>query len=300
MDSLENNREIVKMRVLVTGASGQLGSYVLDSLAATDHDVTAWSSSEAGFRGQIGLRPVDITSSLLKESLRKCDPEVVIHLAAMSTAEGVRLDPAGGQKVNVEATARIAAWCAREDRGLVFTSTDLVFPGTRAWNAETDLPEPVLAYGRTKAEAERFVRAVPKGLVARVALLFGASKSGKDGYFDRTMGAIRRGEVQTLFVDEFRTPLHLKIAAQALVRLAEEGATGVVHVAGRERMSRFDLISRAAATLGIDPSLVKGNRQSEARFAEPRPADVSLETKRWDELIPDVLRPALEDCLSQP
>ena len=175
------------MRILITGAGGQLGAYVLEVLGQSGHTVTAWSRAERSRRGQIELRPVEITSELLEAELTASDPEVVIHLAAMSTAEGVRLDPERGERVNVEATRQIADWCREKGRGLVFTSTDLVFPGTKAWNCEIDRPDPVLAYGRTKSAAEPFVLTVSRGLVARVALLYGSTKSGKEGYFDRTM-----------------------------------------------------------------------------------------------------------------
>jgi dTDP-4-dehydrorhamnose reductase len=72
----------------------------------------------------------------------------------MSAAEAVRLDPARGRAVNTEATARLADWCARRDRRIVYTSTDLVFDGSRPWSREEDRAEPVLAYGRTKRDAE--------------------------------------------------------------------------------------------------------------------------------------------------
>jgi dTDP-4-dehydrorhamnose reductase len=108
---------------------------------------------------------------------------------------------------------------------------------------------------------------------------------------------MRRGEPQTLFEDEFRTPLDLATAARALVGLAEVGATGIVHLAGRERMSRYDLIRRAAIALGIDPALVRANRRVDATFPEPRPADVSLDTTRLASLLPGLDRPSIERAI---
>ncbi len=286
------------MRVLVTGASGGLGAYVLEALGGRGDEVVAWGRGRREVRSGLPIEPVDLEGDDLAARLGDASPDVVLHLGAVSSAEAVRLDPGRGRRVNVEATGRIADWCGEEGRGLVYTSTDLVFDGTRPWSREDDPAEPVLAYGRTKREAEPAVRAIPRGLVARVSLLYGFARSGRDAYFDRTFAALRRGEPQALFEDEYRTPLDLATAAEALVRLAAMGATGVVHVGGRERLSRFDLIRRAAVALGLDPTLVRPNRRDDAVFPEPRPADVSLDTSRLAALLPDLHRPTVEEALA--
>ena len=245
------------MRVVLTGASGQLGAYLVDGLIGAGHEVRAWSGSERGARCGVGLRPVDLTDEgAVSRALADDDPEVVLHAAALSAAEAVRRDPERGRAVNVEATERLAHWCAEHDRRLVFTSTDLVFDGARAWSREEDPAEPVLEYGRTKKEAETAVVAVPRGLVARVSLLYGSSCGGSPpSFFDRALDALSAGETQTFFNDEFRTPLHYATAAAILVRLIDSDATGLLHVAGRERASRPELMQRARRNLGSIPAI---------------------------------------------
>ena len=285
------------MRILVTGAGGGLGAYVVDALAAEGADFLGWARSPGEVRAGVALEAVDLEGEGIDARLDGANPDVVLHLAAVSAAEAVRLDPARGHRVNVEATRRIADWCDRRGRRLVFTSTDLVFDGSRPWNREDDPAEPVLAYGRTKRAAEPFVLAVPRGLVARVSLLFGFSRNGRDAYFDRTVAALRRGEPQTLFEDEYRTPLDLGTAARILIALAWSDASGILHVAGRERMSRHDLIRRAAVALGLDPGLVRANRRADVRLPEPRPADVSLDTSHLAAMLPGIERPTIEEAL---
>jgi dTDP-4-dehydrorhamnose reductase len=287
------------MRVLVTGASGQLGAYLIDRLVRERQQVVGWSGREPGIRGGVELVPVDLTdSAATARALQAADPDVIIHTAARSRAEEVRADPSGAWEINVAATRRLAEWCAARQRRLVTTSTDLVFDGTRAWNREDDPAVPVLEYGRTKRAAESAALGVPGGLVARLSLLFGPSRSGRQVYYDRTIAALGRGEPQTFFVDEFRTPLDLMTAADALAGLAASEARGLVHVGGSERMSRFELIRRVAAALGLDISLVQGNRQSDAPSAEPRPADVSLDTERLVSVLPGLRRPTIEQAVA--
>lgn len=288
------------MRVVLTGASGQLGAYVLRRLKAEGHTVFAWSGRDPGERLRVRLQPVDLIDRAATErAIEAADPEVVIHAAAESTAEGVRRDPGRGQAVNVEATARLADWCARRGRRLLFTSTDLVFDGAKPWNREDDPADPVLAYGRTKREAEPIVLAVPGGLVARLSLLYGPTlaMTGRASYFDRILSTLKAGEPQTFFEDEFRTPLDLATAAEALVRLAGLDLGGLVHVGGYERLSRFDLARRTAEALGFDGSLIRSNRQTDVRFPEPRPADVSLDTAKLAGLLPDLTRGPVEGAV---
>jgi dTDP-4-dehydrorhamnose reductase len=242
--------------------------------------------------------PVELTdATAVAGALATAQPDVILHAAAMSTADAILRDKARAWAVNVEATRILADWCSGHRRKLVFTSTDLVFDGSRGWYREDDLPGPVLEYGRTKAAAEPLVLQVAGGLVARISLLFGPSKCGRDSFFDRACSALRAGKPQVFFDDEFRTPLDYRTAARALIRLAEVDASGTVHVSGTERVSRYELMRRVAQAMGLDVRLVQANKQSDVNLAEPRPADASLESSRLAELLPELDRPSIEEVV---
>ncbi len=288
------------MRIVVTGASGQLGAYLIDRLIERSHEIVAWSGRTTETRGGIALRPVELTDSgAVARALADAAPDVVIHAAAVSSAEAVRRDPQRSQAVNVEATKLISEWAATHDRRLVFTSTDLVFDGSKSWYREDDPAHPILLYGLSKYAAERFVLDVPKGLVARLSLLSGPSRSGREGFFDRAMSALRAGTPQAFFTDEHRTPLDFASAAKALVGLAESETLGTIHLGGPERLSRFELMTRAAAALGIDPTLVRPNRRADVPLGEPRPADLSLDSSRFNRLFTDQQCPQVEHALAR-
>jgi dTDP-4-dehydrorhamnose reductase len=287
------------MRVLVTGASGGLGADVLIALMARGVDVVAWSGRRLENRGRLRLTPVDFTDPMiLNQKLDEANPEAVVHLAAISSAAEARNDPDLTRRVNVEATETIARWCASHERRLIFTSTDMVFDGGGSWFREQDEPRPISTYGRSKLEAENYVRKDPRGLVARVALLYGFSKSGRPAFFDRAIEDLRSGKPRAFFEDEFRTPLSLEDAATILARLTEIEISGTLHVAGRERVSRFELMRRASIALGFDASLVRANRREEVVTAEPRAADLSLDTTKLAAVWPDCPRRSIENVLS--
>ncbi|MDR3635069.1 MAG: sugar nucleotide-binding protein [Isosphaeraceae bacterium] len=286
------------MRVVLTGASGQLGAYLLETLVVAGFDVRAWSGHTQGSRDGVVFRAVDLTDAdATALALAADEPDVVLHAAALSAAEAVRREPERARMVNVEATARFAQWCTERDRRIIFTSTDLVFDGSRPWWTEADAAAPLLEYGRTKRDAERAVLATPRGLVARISLLFGASRCGRPAFFDRAVAAFRAKEPQHFFADEYRTPLDYATAGDVLARLVESDAVGLLHVAGRERMSRYELMRRIAIALRLDEGTVLANRRDDVPMAEPRPADVSLDTSRLARRFPDLRRPTIEEAL---
>ncbi len=127
------------MRILVTGASGQLGSYLIEQLIQGPHQIAGWSGGIPELRSGLWLSPVDLTDDrACSAALSEVDPDVVIHAAAVSSAEGARLRPGLARAVNVAATERLADWAARHDRRLLYTSTDLVFDGSKSWYREDD------------------------------------------------------------------------------------------------------------------------------------------------------------------
>jgi dTDP-4-dehydrorhamnose reductase len=154
-------------------------------------------------------------------------------------------------------------------------------------------------YGRTKLSAERSVLAFPGAAVARVSLMFGPSLNGQLSFFDRQREALRRGQPLTLFTDEWRTPLSLLTAARALVELADSPVTGLVHIGGPERMSRWEMGLRLAESLGCNPGTLAAGRQRDAPMPEPRPQDVSLDSTHWRTLFPQLPWPTWEPAMAE-
>ena len=135
-----------------------------------------------GSRAGVRFRPVDLDNQgAVATALEEANPDLVIHAAAVSSAEAVHRDPSRGWAVNVAGTQHLAEWAARHDRRIVYTSTDLVFDGSKSWYREDDPAVPILEYGRTKKAPEPCVLAVPRGLVARISLLYGpaCSRNGR-------------------------------------------------------------------------------------------------------------------------
>jgi len=285
-------------RILVTGASGQLGSYLLRALRARHLSATAWSRRPNlelfGYR----CHPVDLCETdQVVTAFRAARPDVVIHAAAISGVGACYRDPTVARRTNTTATRLLAELAQRQPARLVYVSTDLVFNGKGQWYRETDCPEPLSVYGQTKAAAERDVVHHPRHLVLRISLLFGPSLNGQPSFFQQQMDALRQGAACRLFEDEWRTPLALNVAAQGLITAAASEVEGILHLGGRERMSRLEMGQRLARVLGADERLCHPTKREDITTAEPRPRDTSLNCQQWDDTFGDVERPDFESSL---
>jgi dTDP-4-dehydrorhamnose reductase len=287
---IRERREGLFMRILLTGAGGQLGGYLLRELQGSADAVIAWAGSRA-----VDLRNKDAVVAALREAR----PDAVIHAAAVSSVARCHADPQTAHAVNVGGTDLLARLADEARARLVFVSTDLVFDGENAPYAEDDRPSRLSVYGRTKADAEAAVLARPRTVVARVSLLFGPSLVGRPSFFDEKVAALRDRRPCPLFADEWRTPLSLRTAARALVALARSDYEGVLHVGGPERLSRLEMGRRLAAFLGVDAVALVETTRAAAAVPGPRPRDTSLDSSRWRALFPGQPWPGWEDALRE-
>jgi dTDP-4-dehydrorhamnose reductase len=286
--------------MLITGASGQLGGYLLQGLKNKDVEVIAWSGSQEGDRWGRRLQRVDLTDrERVAAAFRAARPDVVIHAGAITTMADCFRDARRAENVNVQGTAVITELAAETGARLLFVSTDLVFNGEKGWYRETDLPSPVSVYGRTKFAAEQVALGYARAAVIRTSLMFGPTLIGRPAFFDHQIAALRDRRPLRLFEDEWRTPLSLVTAARALLALTSTEFAGLIHVGGPERLSRLEMGLRLAAFLGLDPSPIVASTRSEAVFNETRPRDVSLDSSRCRQFLPELAWPGWSEAVAE-
>jgi dTDP-4-dehydrorhamnose reductase len=288
------------MRWLVTGASGQLGAYLLRHLRDRGKSVIAWSGSRRGEVFGTPLRPVDLTDGDdVSAAFHDARPDVILHAAAMARVDHCYHDPERASQVNTRGSERLAELSHRAGARFVLVSTDLVFDGERGGYSEDDAPHPLSVYARTKCDAEAAVLAFPRVVVARISLLFGPTLIGRPLMFDVTADALRSGQPVTVFADEWRTPLSLPVAARALAELARSDVTGRLHLGGPERLSRLEMGLRLADHLGASPEPLQAVRRDAVAGLESRPRDTSLDSSRWRSLFPAAPWPTYREALAQ-
>lgn len=270
-------------RILVTGASGFVG-YNVCRFLSLDWGVHGISGSRPALHLPKGLGPR--TSTILdirnyegiKDLLDRLMPDGVLHLAALAAPNACEADPVASRQINVDASVNLAGLCAKRGIRLLFTSTDMVFDGRDAPYGEDDPTSPLNVYGWHKVVAERGVlERHPGALVCRLPLLYGDPGPNSRSFLQDMLEWTREGRELPLFTDEFRTPLSGRDAALGLKLAFESGRTGILHLAGRERVSRYEFGEALAEFLGSEKVKLRPLRRKDADMAAKRPEDASLD-----------------------
>jgi len=257
----------------VTGAGGLVGAALVES---------GWRP--AGWR-VTGLTRADLEltdTDVVSRWFEADPPDVVIHCAAMSRGPACEADPETARRWNVDVVRHLAGLMA--GRRLLLMSTDLVFDGRKGGYREGDAVNPLSVYGRTKVEAEEWVRGLKGGLVVRTSLIHGTSRTRDRAFNEEMVRAWRAGRSLRLFVDEFRTPIGLEVLVRALWELAAGGEEGVLHVAGGERLSRWEIGQRLVE---VHPEGVGRMEPVSLReyVGAPRSPDTSLDSGRAERVL---------------
>lgn len=261
-----------RRRVLVTGASGMLGSDLVYLLSVGGWDVLARPKAE-----------LDVAdSSQVSRALRELRPDVVVNCAAFTKVDDCETNARAFQ-VNAEGVANLADACGHVGAQLVQISTDFVFDGTRNEPYREDDPlNPVSAYGRSKRAGEEEAMRLPGSLVVRASWLFG--RSGWN-FIEAILKQVESGrERLSVVVDQVGRPTSTTDLSEALAALLDAGATGVFHFANRGEVSwnefaREILWLAGRSDVAVDPTTA----EAIARPAR-RPAYSVLDTTKYERL----------------
>lgn len=259
------------MRVLVTGAGGQLGHDLVAAFA--DHEVTGLTRTDLDVRDEAAV-------AAAVDGLR---PRLVLNAAAWTDVDGCEADPEAAHRANALGPWWLARACARTGATLVTFSTDYVFDGTaplapdgtpRGWT-EQDAPAPLSAYGRSKLAGEALVReALPAHHIVRTSWVSGAHGAN----FVRTMLRLgAEGGPVRVVDDQVGAPTYTRDLAAAVRALAVSGRYGTVNLVNEGWCSWFDLAAAVFAESGLDVDLAPQPTAAAARPA-PRPAWSVLDT----------------------
>ena len=216
----------------ITGANGLIGNYLVQ---AAPQFAPRWRV-RALTRADFDL----LDFAVVKRAFATDKPQLVFHCAAITVVSDALKNPALARRVNLEATGLLAELAA--EIPMVFFSTDLVFDGRKGDYTETDAPNPLHLYGETKLAAEEIVLRNPRHLVVRTSLNGGVSSSGGRAFNEQLRRALSAaGQGMTLFTDEFRSPIPAVETARAVWELAHKNCAGIYHVAGAEKLSRWQI-----------------------------------------------------------
>ena len=212
------------MKVLVTGANGQLGSDVVNELRKRNHEVVSTDIS-----GNMDYL-LDITKDSIIEEVKKINPDAIIHCAAWTAVDAAE-DEENKEKVfniNVVGTKNLVKAAKDLDCKFLYLSTDYVFngKGEKPWKPDDKNYEPLNYYGETKLKGELEVNKLNKYFIVRIAWVFGLN--GKN--FIQTMINVGKTHDEVRVVnDQIGTPTYTYDLSRLLVDMIESDKYGYYH-----------------------------------------------------------------------
>jgi len=271
-------------KVLVTGISGFIGNYLYK------HKPDNIQLSGTYFKN----KPELLEAKLLKLDLMQVDKfvahntqnfDVVIHCASESSLTECEKNQEKAYLLNSEATERLASWSFKQKSKFLFLSTDIVFEGNKGDYSETDKPQPINIYGKSKLDAEKKILKIHENaVIVRLALCLGRGLGNTISFIDWFLSRLENDESVPLFYNEFRTPVSAKFAAQAIWELASNEFNGIIHLTGKDKINRYDIGVKMLDYLNSNKHhLLK--KESSGNAAYPRPKDVSMKSINLSKIL---------------
>ncbi|MEM1604666.1 MAG: dTDP-4-dehydrorhamnose reductase [Fervidicoccaceae archaeon] len=284
------------MKVLVTGATGLLGYWLIDVLALSGYDVYATYHEKVPLSKNVSWVKLNLEDmQSIAKTISEIKPDIVIHSAAYTDVDGCEINKEKAYMINYIGTEAVAR-ASRDVNYFIYISTDYVFGGEKGLYKEEDAPAPVNYYGLTKLLGEVAVKNIlpDRSVVVRVSGLYGYSPTGKKNFGVIALEKLLKREPIEAFVDQWLSPTYVRFLAMAITKLIEKKPVGIIHVAG-ERLSRYDFALKLADILGVERELVRPITMDSVKLIALRPRDSSLDTSKAMEL--GLSMPPLTDCL---
>lgn len=235
------------MKIVVTGALGQLGQEIMKLAAGSEHEFVF-----TDIRATDNVSLLDITDADAVDAFVGKDVDVIVNCAAYTDVNKAESDEESARQINAAAAGILASAAAKADALLIHVSTDYVFDGTSTVPYREDcLPAPTGAYGRTKIEGERLVQESGcRYMIFRTAWLY--SLSGRNFFLTMVNKTAELPQMKVVF-DQTGTPTYAGDLAYLISHIIENGLldrTGIYHYTDEGVCSWYDFAKEINSLVG--------------------------------------------------
>lgn len=269
--------------VLVTGGTGLLGKG-MEETAPAGWDIVSVHQRDYRLPGSraeqlvLDLRDKRAVDALFAE--RRFD--AVVHAAGIASVDFVETHYAESLESNIVSTLNVTAACRRAHIHLLYISTNAVFDGTKAPYRESDPVDPVNKYGRLKVECERLVQETLKHwTIVRPILMYGWNHAEtRPNPATWILEKLEKCQPVSLVTDVHENPLFNLQCGRALWAVLDKRPEGIFHLAGGERVDRFQFGVALAEVFGLDAGLIKPVTSGAFPGIARRPPDTTFVVER--------------------
>jgi dTDP-4-dehydrorhamnose reductase len=276
------------MKIVITGANGQLGTALQHALSSCD--LSALDHAR-----------LDITdANAVRAAIADARPNVIIHTAAWTDTAGCERDPERAMLVNATGARNVAEAAREAGAAMVHVSTNEVFDGEKGDQyAEDDATHAINEYGRSKEAAENAVReALPEHYIVRTSWTYGP---GRASFPEKILQAARDKKQLRVVTDEVGSPTFTSELAVSIIALIETQAYGTYHLTNSGECSRYDWAEEVLRLAGVDvpiEPITQAEYGSPVRkpkrstLANHRAAALGITLRPWRDALQEHMRAA--------
>lgn len=257
-------------------------------MSAKTFEVFASYNSHPNQISECRFLPLDIRDKQQVISVfEEIKPDLVIHTAAMIDVDYCEDHAKEAWATNVEGTENVTLASKGIGAKMIYISTDSVFDGKKGMYVEEDVPHPVNIYARTKLEGEeRAQYRLPDSLIIRTAFYgWSPSDSIRTSLAEWVVSGLREGRTLKMFTDVFFSPIFAGNLVEAMIEIYHKNLSGICHIAGSEKCSKYRFGLEIAQAFGLDKALIQPCSIDEVSLRAPRPRDISLNVSKISRAI---------------
>ncbi|MEM3556247.1 MAG: SDR family oxidoreductase [Candidatus Micrarchaeia archaeon] len=279
------------MKIFITGGNGLLGSALSLGLVKEHKVVCGCHASYIKIKNDnFSSEIFDITREDMLEVVVRASPDVIIHAAAITDLELCERDPTMAYKVNVAGTENILKAARKCGAKLVYMCTDYIFDGRAGNYSETDKPNPLSVYAKTKLEGEEIIRKDYDNFLSIRTSLHGWNPNpGKTSFSSWVVESLRRGKKVQLIRDQISSMIFTNDLAGIMNRMLKQDLTGIYNVASSDSMSKYDIGLTIAEVFKLNKEFITQISLSQlARkisLKAKRPMNVSLDVSKIEKKL---------------
>lgn len=286
-------------RVLVIGASGQVGSAIVEKFGKRNCIGTFHRTQTDPCLVSLNLEDVALNAELANTLLDSVRPTILCICSAMTWVDDAEDQLSKTFGVNAVSPAILASAAHKRNVKVVYFSTDYVFDGENGPYDEQAQTRPLNVYGRSKLEGEnKVLAACPSALVIRTTAVYGPEKQKKN-FVNQLFKAIStQGTAFRVPTDQFTTPTYTKDLAEVTYQLIHQDATGIFHVAGPEYISKYEFAHKVSLYYGLDSNLIVGVSTQTLSQKAARPLKAGLSTEKVMSTLPGLRLRTVSEALA--
>jgi dTDP-4-dehydrorhamnose reductase len=281
--------------ILVTGASGLLGSNIMMHIQSQNEEAAAiYNSKLISFKNIQCIKANLTNNEEIKKIINLLEPDHIIHCAALTDVDRCEKYPSDAFKINTDATRFIAEAAYGINASLFYISTDSVFDGKNGDYQELDCPNPVNIYAKSKLQGEsEIMKTGVKYCIARTNI-HGWNLQDKFSLSEWILNKLETKQDVPAFCDVTFSPLLVNDLAIIILDMIENGSTGLYHIGSSEFCNKFEFACKLADVFNLDKSLIQSISIDDMSLIAKRPKNMSLNTTK----IRTTLKREMPDIIS--